>query len=56
VPVVPVRLEGVDRVLHRSRRMAHRGRVRIAFGPPVRLNGDDFAKLALRIESAVRGL
>ena len=56
VPVVPVRLEGVDRVLHRSWRMARRGRVRIAFGPPIRLDGDDFAKLALRIESAVRGL
>jgi long-chain acyl-CoA synthetase len=56
VPVVPVRLEGVDRVLHKSWRMARRGRVRIAFGPPIRLDGDEFAKLALRIESAVRGL
>ncbi len=34
VPVVPVRLEGVDRVLHQSWRMARRGRVRVAFGPP----------------------
>ena len=56
VPVVPVRLEGVDRVLHQSWRMARRGRVRVAFGPPIRLDGDDYAKLALRVESAVRGL
>jgi long-chain acyl-CoA synthetase len=56
VPVVPVRLEGVDQVLHQSWRMARRGHVRVAFGAPVRLEGDDYAKLALRVESAVRGL
>ena len=56
VPVVPVRLEGVDRVLHTSWRMARRGRVRVAFGPPIRLDGEDYAKLARRVESAVRGL
>jgi len=56
VPVVPVRLEGVDRVLHKSWRMARRGPVRVAFGPPIRLEGDDYAKLARRVESAVRNL
>jgi long-chain acyl-CoA synthetase len=56
MPVVPVRLEGVDRVLHKSWRMAHRGRVRVAFGAPIRLEGDDYAKLVRRVESAVRGL
>jgi long-chain acyl-CoA synthetase len=56
VAIVPVRLEGVDRVLHQSWRMARRGRVRAAFGPPIRLDGDDYAKLALRVESAVRDL
>jgi long-chain acyl-CoA synthetase len=54
--VVPVRLEGVDRVLHHSWRMARRGRVRVAFGAPVRLEGEDYAELARRVESAVRGL
>ncbi len=56
VPVVPVRLEGVDRVLHKSWRMARRGRVRVAFGPPIGLEGDDYAKLVRRVESAVRNL
>ena len=56
VPVVPVRLEGVDRVLHPSWKMARRGRVRVAFGAPLMLDGEDYAKLAGRVESAVRGL
>jgi long-chain acyl-CoA synthetase len=56
VPVVPVRLEGVDHVLHASWRMARRGPVRVAFGPPLTLDGEDYAKLAGRIESAVRAL
>ena len=56
VPVVPVRLEGVDRVLHQSWRMARRGRVRVAFGLPIRLDGEDYAELARRVESAVRGV
>jgi long-chain acyl-CoA synthetase len=56
VPVVPVRLEGVERVLHKSWRMARRGQVRVAFGLPIRLDGEDFANLALRVESAVRDL
>ena len=34
LPVVPVRIEGLDRVLHQSWRMARPGRVRVAFGAP----------------------
>jgi long-chain acyl-CoA synthetase len=56
VPVVPVKLEGVDRVLHPRARMARPGRVRIAFGEPMRLRGDDYAELAQRVEDAVRRL
>jgi long-chain acyl-CoA synthetase len=56
VPVVPVRLEGLDRVLHSSARMARPGRVRVAFGPPLRLAGDDYEALARQVEEAVRGL
>jgi long-chain acyl-CoA synthetase len=55
-PVVPVRLEGVERVLHRSWQMARPGRVRVAFGRPLRLEGDEFAELAARVEEAVRSL
>ena len=42
VPVVPVRLEGVDRVLHQSWKMAKPGPVRVIFGAPMQLSGDDY--------------
>ena len=56
VPVVPVRLEGLDKVLHPSWKMAKPGRVRVAFGAPIRLVGDDYEALARRVEEAVRRL
>jgi long-chain acyl-CoA synthetase len=56
VPVVPVRLEGLDRVLHQTWRMARRGPVRVAFGPALSLEGDDYAAQAARVEAAVRAL
>ena len=56
VPVVPVRLRGVDRVLGRGRRMARPGRVRVRFGPPRRLAGSDYAAMAADLEAAVRAL
>jgi long-chain acyl-CoA synthetase len=56
LPVVPVRLDGVDRVLHKSWHMARRGPVRVRFGPPITLRGDDYAMLAKMVEEAVRSL
>src|SRR5918993_1528312 len=56
VPVVPVRLDGVDQVLHPTWKFPKRGPVRIAFGAPMRLRGDDYAELAERVERAVRDL
>jgi long-chain acyl-CoA synthetase len=56
VPVVPVRIEGADRVLHPTWRMARPGPVRVAFGAPLRLRGDDYAALAREVEQAVRAL
>jgi long-chain acyl-CoA synthetase len=56
VPVVPVRLEGVDRVLHHTWHMARPGRVRVAFGAPIRLQGADYEALAKQVEAAVRAL
>jgi long-chain acyl-CoA synthetase len=56
VPVVPVRIDGVDRVLHQSWRMARPGKVRVAFGAPLRLRGDDYADLARQVEEKVRSL
>ncbi|MDQ2947543.1 MAG: 1-acyl-sn-glycerol-3-phosphate acyltransferase, partial [Acidobacteriota bacterium] len=56
LPVVPVRIEGLDRVLHSTWRMARRGDVRIEFGAPLKLAGGDYAELAKRVELAVRSL
>jgi long-chain acyl-CoA synthetase len=56
VPVIPVRLDGVNRVLHPRGKMARPGRVRVAFGAPLRLHGDDYAALAAQVERAVRTL
>ncbi|MBM3817552.1 MAG: AMP-binding protein [Acidimicrobiia bacterium] len=56
VPVVPVRLDGVDRILHPSWHMARPGPVRVAFGAPLRLRGDDYAALAQQVEGAVKSL
>jgi len=56
VPVVPVRIEGLDRVLHHSWRMARPGRVRVAFGAALHLTGEDYQSLAKQVEDAVRAL
>src|SRR5205823_4756418 len=56
VPVVPVRIDGLDKVLHPSWRMAKPGRVRVAFGAPLRLAGDDYEALAKQVEEAVKKL
>jgi long-chain acyl-CoA synthetase len=56
LPVVPVRLDGVDRVLRVGWRMARPGRVSVAFGPPLTLQGEDYAGLARQVEHAVRAL
>jgi long-chain acyl-CoA synthetase len=56
VPVVPVRIVGVDRVLHQSWKMARPGPVRVTFGAPMRLEGTDYAALAAQVEQAVRDL
>jgi long-chain acyl-CoA synthetase len=56
VPVVPVRLEGLDRVLHPSWKMARPGRARVAFGAPMRLSGEDYSALAQQVEHAVKAL
>lgn len=56
LPVVPVRLDGVHKVLHVTAKMARPGRVRVAFGAPMRLAGDDYAALARQVEAAVRAL
>ena len=56
VPVVPVRIDDVDRVLPTGGSYARPAAVRVAFGAPLALRGDDYAALAQRVESAVRSL
>jgi len=55
-PVVPVRIVGLDKVLHHTWRMARPGRVRVVFGKPLHLIGDDYEALAKQVEDAVRNL
>ncbi len=56
LPVIPVRLDGVDRVLHSSWKMARRGAVEVRFGEPIVFQGDDYAAMARELEEAVRRL
>lgn len=56
LPVVPVRIAGVDKILHPRSTRPTPGRVSVSFGAPMRLEGDDYAALARRVEEAVRGL
>jgi long-chain acyl-CoA synthetase len=56
VPVVPVRLIGLDRVLHKDARFPTPERASVQFGAPLRVDGDDAGKIAKQIEDAVRGL
>jgi long-chain acyl-CoA synthetase len=56
VPVVPVRLEGLDRILHARWTRPKRGTATVTFGRPMLLKGNDYAALAARVEAAVRAL
>jgi long-chain acyl-CoA synthetase len=56
VPVVPIRLRGLEKVLHRHSRWPRPGRVELVFGPPLHLKGQDYATLAKQVEDAVTAL
>jgi long-chain acyl-CoA synthetase len=56
VPVVPVRLDGLEHVLPRHARFPSRSKARCAFGAPMLLTGNDYAALAAQVEAAVRAL
>jgi hypothetical protein len=56
LPVIPVRIDGVDRVLPTGSQVMRPARVRVAFGAPLRLHGDDYAALAREVENKVRAL
>lgn len=56
VPVVPIRLRGFEKILHRHERWPRPGHVEIAFGPPLHLKGQDHTAVAKQVEEAVRVL
>jgi long-chain acyl-CoA synthetase len=56
VPVIPVRLDGIDRILPTGASFARLSQVRVAFGAPLHLHGEDYSALARQVEDAVRAL
>jgi long-chain acyl-CoA synthetase len=56
LPVIPVRIDGADRVLPTGSQVMRMARVRVAFGAPLRLAGEDYAALAREVENKVRAL
>lgn len=56
LPVVPVRLDGFERILHHSWWVPRPGRARVTFGPPLRLDGHDYPRLAADVHRAVAAL
>ncbi|HET9370872.1 MAG TPA: AMP-binding protein [Vicinamibacterales bacterium] len=56
VPVVPVRIEGLDRVLHPKWKWPKRGPVRVAFGEPMRLSGENYPEMAQEIQKRIEAL
>jgi long-chain acyl-CoA synthetase len=56
LPVVPIRLDGLHKVLPTGRTVPRPGPVSVTFGAPMRLTGQDYAALARQVEEAVRAL
>jgi long-chain acyl-CoA synthetase len=56
LPIVPVRIDGLEKVLSPKMRFPKRGPVRVSFGNPLELKGDDYAGLTRQVEEAVRRL
>jgi long-chain acyl-CoA synthetase len=56
LPIIPVRIEGADRVLHTRWKWPKPGPVSVTFGAPIRLSGDNYGELAEHVERAVRDL
>ena len=56
VPVVPIRIEGLDKVLNRAAKWPSPGRVEVRIGSPIELRGESHAELARQVEAAVKNL
>ncbi|MEE3203528.1 MAG: AMP-binding protein [Acidobacteriota bacterium] len=56
VPVIPVRIKGINKIWPEGRRMPRVGRARVTFGPAMRFSGSDYEEIAQQIENAVKAL
>jgi long-chain acyl-CoA synthetase len=56
IPVIPVRLKGLDKILQRHWRFPTVGRAHVVFGTPISLTGNDYVAEAQRVADAVRSL
>jgi long-chain acyl-CoA synthetase len=56
LPIVPVRLRGLEKVLHKNARRATPGPVQITFGPPITLPVGDWRDLSHHVQDAVERL
>ena len=56
LPVVPIRLRGVDRVLPRTGTWPHPGRVEVKIGGPIFPNELPYRDLARQVEDAIRNM
>jgi long-chain acyl-CoA synthetase len=54
VPVIPVRLDGLHKILHMKMKWPKRGPARVTFGAPLRLRGEDYQALTKQVEEAVK--
>ena len=54
IPIIPVRIEGLDKILRKSWKMAKPGHVRITFGKPLTFDTNDYRDIAKKLEEAVR--
>lgn len=56
IPVIPIRLRGLEQILHTGRAIPKPGAASVSFGPALMLWGEDYRVLAKQIEDAVRAL
>jgi len=56
LPVVPIRLQGLDRVWHPTATLPRPGHVEVTIGTPRRLKGAGYAALARELEQIIRSL
>jgi long-chain acyl-CoA synthetase len=56
LPVLPIRIRGLNKVLNPRWKFAHPGRVEITFGKPIHVTGGDYLASARQVEAAVKAL